>query len=161
MHLFLHQLTHNMTRLFIDLPVQYMKTTSSDPIVYINCFWCYIKVQLLILGRPQKFEKNLTLCFDVMYLVISKKGGRCFQILWPYLNFTITSLFWQFIFALYYFCTILFLHYFLCTYLFLSTSGVRDRFFFVVPTSELSIFPLLVKLSMTSSIILYAKINQL
>ena len=28
-HLFLDQLTHNLTRLFIDLPVQYMKTTSS------------------------------------------------------------------------------------------------------------------------------------
>ena len=30
-HLFLNQLTHNMTkRLFIDLPIQYMKTTSSE-----------------------------------------------------------------------------------------------------------------------------------
>ena len=25
-------------RLFIDLPVQYMKTTSSEHVVYINCF---------------------------------------------------------------------------------------------------------------------------
>ena len=73
----------------------------------------------------------------------------------------LSELYYHLIVLTIYFCTILFLHYFLCTYLFLSTSGVRDRFFFVVPTSELSIFPLLVKLSMTSSIILYAKINQL
>ena len=38
MHLFLHQLTHNMT--FIELQVQYMKTTSSEHVVYINCSEC-------------------------------------------------------------------------------------------------------------------------
>ena len=27
-------------RLFIDLPVQYKKTTSSEHVVYINCFEC-------------------------------------------------------------------------------------------------------------------------
>ena len=27
-------------RLFIDLPVQYMKTTSTEHVVYINCFEC-------------------------------------------------------------------------------------------------------------------------
>ena len=27
-------------RLFIDLPVLYMKTTSSEHVVYINCFEC-------------------------------------------------------------------------------------------------------------------------
>ena len=30
-------------RLFIDLPVQYMKTTSSEHVVYINCFECQSK----------------------------------------------------------------------------------------------------------------------
>ena len=30
-------------RLFIDLPVQYMKTTSSEYVVYINCFECQNK----------------------------------------------------------------------------------------------------------------------
>ena len=30
-------------RLFIDLPVQYMKTTSSELVVYINCFECQNK----------------------------------------------------------------------------------------------------------------------
>ena len=30
-------------RFFIDLPVQYMKTTSSEHIVYINCFGCQNK----------------------------------------------------------------------------------------------------------------------
>ena len=27
-------------RLFVDLPVQYMKTTSSEHVVYMNCFLC-------------------------------------------------------------------------------------------------------------------------
>ena len=30
-------------RLFIDLPVQYMKTTSSEHVVYINCSECQYK----------------------------------------------------------------------------------------------------------------------
>ena len=30
-------------RLFIDIPFQYMKTTSSEHIVYINCFECQNK----------------------------------------------------------------------------------------------------------------------
>ena len=30
-------------RLFIDLPIQYMKTTSSEHVVYINCFECQNK----------------------------------------------------------------------------------------------------------------------
>ena len=30
-------------RLFIDLPVQYMKTTSSEHVVYINCSECQNK----------------------------------------------------------------------------------------------------------------------
>ena len=30
-------------RLFIDLPVRYMKITSSDHVVYINCFECQNK----------------------------------------------------------------------------------------------------------------------
>ena len=30
-------------RLFIDLPVQYMKTTNSEHVVYINCFECQNK----------------------------------------------------------------------------------------------------------------------
>ena len=29
-------------RLFIDLPVQYMKTTSSEYVVYINCFFVFV-----------------------------------------------------------------------------------------------------------------------
>jgi hypothetical protein len=29
--------------LFIDLPIQYMKTTSSGHVVYINCFECQNK----------------------------------------------------------------------------------------------------------------------
>ena len=29
-------------RLFIDLPVQYMKTTSSEHVVYINCFFVFV-----------------------------------------------------------------------------------------------------------------------
>ena len=29
--------------LFIDLPVQYMKTTSSEHVVYVNCFECQNK----------------------------------------------------------------------------------------------------------------------
>ena len=38
-HLFLHQLTHKMKkRLFIELQVQYMKTTSSEHVVTTNCF---------------------------------------------------------------------------------------------------------------------------
>ena len=32
-------------RLFIDLPVQYMKTTSSEHVVYINCFECQNKTK--------------------------------------------------------------------------------------------------------------------
>ena len=28
-------------RLFIDLPVQYMKSASSEHVVYINCFFCF------------------------------------------------------------------------------------------------------------------------
>ena len=36
-HLFLHQLTHNDERLFIELQVQYKKTTSSVHVVYTNC----------------------------------------------------------------------------------------------------------------------------
>ena len=38
-HLFLHQLTHNMKRVFIDIPLQYIKTTSSEHIVYITCLF--------------------------------------------------------------------------------------------------------------------------
>ena len=34
-------------RLFFDLPVQYMKTTSSDHVVYINCFECQNKKQFM------------------------------------------------------------------------------------------------------------------
>ena len=30
-------------RLFIDLPIQYMKTTSSEHVAYINCFECQNK----------------------------------------------------------------------------------------------------------------------
>ena len=30
-------------RLLIDIPVQYMKTTSSEYVVYINCFECQIQ----------------------------------------------------------------------------------------------------------------------
>ena len=30
-------------RLFMDLPVQYIKTTSSEHVVYINCFECQNK----------------------------------------------------------------------------------------------------------------------
>ena len=33
-------------RLFIDLPVQYMKTTSSEHVVYINCFE-YVKTKTI------------------------------------------------------------------------------------------------------------------
>ena len=29
-------------KLFIDLPVQYMKTTSSNHVVYINCFFVFV-----------------------------------------------------------------------------------------------------------------------
>ena len=38
-HLFSHQLTHNINdkTLFIDLPVQYMKTKSSEQFVYTTC----------------------------------------------------------------------------------------------------------------------------
>ena len=38
-HLFSHQLTHNINdkTLFIDLPVQYMKTKSSEQFVYSTC----------------------------------------------------------------------------------------------------------------------------
>ena len=32
-------------RLFIDLPVQYMKTTSSEHVVYKNCFECQNKIK--------------------------------------------------------------------------------------------------------------------
>ena len=32
----------NDKRLFMDLPVQYMKTTSSEHVVYINCFFVYV-----------------------------------------------------------------------------------------------------------------------
>ena len=34
-------------RLLIDLPVQYMKTTSSEHVVYINCSECKNKKQLV------------------------------------------------------------------------------------------------------------------
>ena len=33
----------NDKRLFIDLPLQYMKTTSSEHVAYINCFGCQNK----------------------------------------------------------------------------------------------------------------------
>ena len=33
-------------RLLIDLPIQYMKTTSSEHVVYINCFECQNKNKL-------------------------------------------------------------------------------------------------------------------
>ena len=32
-------------RLFIDLPVQYMKTTSSEHVVCINCSECNVKIK--------------------------------------------------------------------------------------------------------------------
>ena len=35
-------------RLFIDLPVQYMKTTSSEHVVYINCFECQNKKPIYV-----------------------------------------------------------------------------------------------------------------
>ena len=34
-------------RLFIDLPVQYLKTTSSEHVVYINCSECQNKKQFV------------------------------------------------------------------------------------------------------------------
>ena len=34
-------------KLFIDLPVQYMKTTSSEHVVYINCSECQNKKQFV------------------------------------------------------------------------------------------------------------------
>jgi hypothetical protein len=114
-----------------------------------------------VLHKGQLFwegHKNLIKISHFVLTLLSNFKKKVADIFKSYALLTISELyplFWQIIFALH----ILFLHYFLCTYLFLSTSGVRDRFFFVVPTSELSIFPLLVKLSMTSSIILYAKIN--
>ena len=37
---------HYDKRLFIDLPVQDMKTTSSEHVVYINCFECQNKNNL-------------------------------------------------------------------------------------------------------------------
>ena len=42
-HLFLHQLTHNMTKdcSLIYQFSKYMKTTSSEHVVYINCFECH------------------------------------------------------------------------------------------------------------------------
>ena len=42
--LFLHQLTHK--QLFIELRVQYMKITSSEHVVYINCSECQNKNNL-------------------------------------------------------------------------------------------------------------------
>ena len=33
----------NVKQFFIDLPVQYMRTTSSEHVVYINCFECQNK----------------------------------------------------------------------------------------------------------------------
>ena len=44
-YLFSHQLTHNMTK---DLPVQYMKTTSSEHVVYMNCSECQNKKTICI-----------------------------------------------------------------------------------------------------------------
>ena len=35
-------------RLFVDLPVQYMKTTSSEHLVYINCFECQKKKTICV-----------------------------------------------------------------------------------------------------------------
>jgi hypothetical protein len=35
-------------RLFIDFPVQYMKTTSSEHVVYMNCFECQNKNKKII-----------------------------------------------------------------------------------------------------------------
>ena len=37
-------------RLFIDLPVQYMKTKSSEHVVYINCFECQNKNTIYVLS---------------------------------------------------------------------------------------------------------------
>ena len=34
-------------RLFIELQVQYMKTTSPEHVVYINCFECQNKIQFV------------------------------------------------------------------------------------------------------------------
>ena len=46
-HLFLHQLTPNMTKdcSLIYYLVQYMKTTSSEHVVYINCFCFRFDIQ--------------------------------------------------------------------------------------------------------------------
>ena len=40
-------------RLFIDLPVQDMKTTSSEHVVYINCFECQNKKQFVYITCSQ------------------------------------------------------------------------------------------------------------
>ena len=37
-------------RLFIDLPVQYMKTTSTEHVVYINCFECQNEKTIYVLS---------------------------------------------------------------------------------------------------------------
>ena len=42
--LFSHQITRNMTK---DCSVQYMKTTSSEHVVYINCSECQNKKQFV------------------------------------------------------------------------------------------------------------------
>ena len=62
-------------RLFIDLPVQYMKTTSSEHVVYINCSECQNK---------NKKQFVYTTCSELVVFMYwtGKSMNNLFVILW-------------------------------------------------------------------------------
>ena len=49
--------------LFIDLPVQYMKTTSSEHVVYINCFECQNKTKKIVFTMCSELSMNILLSY--------------------------------------------------------------------------------------------------
>ena len=46
-------------RLFIDLPVQYMKTTSSEHVVYINCLFVFVLTCCELLTKIHLYTANV------------------------------------------------------------------------------------------------------
>ena len=53
-------------RLFIDLPVQYMKTTSSEHVVYINCSECQNKKQFVCTSCSPHVLSLLLSCIELV-----------------------------------------------------------------------------------------------
>ena len=59
-------------RLFIDLPVQYMKTTSLEHVVYINCSECQNKKK--IFSRAESVIQQ-TICYTYFGLIDARMSA--------------------------------------------------------------------------------------